>query len=138
LALWLSEQGKPLAADSWEAIFAQASARCRKFGFDLEVTPHVLRHTFAVHMLAMLIRVQVGALFDSPEDTQGALSDPSTAGGAAYRRLAGDPLWTLKQLLGHASITSTAIYLSNVMEAQRLVDDAIARYADEMAGLLDE
>ncbi|HLW01596.1 MAG TPA: tyrosine-type recombinase/integrase [Ktedonobacterales bacterium] len=138
LALWLTEQGLPMKTDSWEAIFAQASVRCRQFGFDLEVTPHMLRHTFAVHMLAMLIEEQIGALFPSSGEELGAISDPSTAGAAAYRRLAGDPLRTLQRLLGHASITSTMIYLSNVMEAQKLVDNAIHRYATALSALLGE
>ncbi len=138
LALWLNEQGLPIQTDSWEAIFAQASARCQRFGFDLEVTPHMLRHTFAVHMLAKLIEVQIGKLFASRQEGDETAFDPATAGIAAYRRLAGDPLRTLQRLLGHASITSTMIYLTNVMEAQELVDQAIERYAASMDILLGE
>jgi site-specific recombinase XerD len=125
MSLWLTEQGMPMTSDAWEAIFAQASARCRRLGYDLYVTPHMLRHTFAVHMLAQLIRAQIGALFERPPD------DPSLRADA-YRRLAGDPLRTLQKLLGHATITSTYIYLDNVLEAQALVDDALDRYADAL------
>ena len=125
MSLWLTEQGMPMKSDSWEAIFAQASARCCRFGYDLYVTPHMLRHTFAVHMLASLIRAQIGALFERPPD------DPSLRADA-YRRLAGDPLRTLQKLLGHATITSTYIYLDNVLEAQALIDDALDRYADAL------
>lgn len=125
MSLWLTEQGMPMTSDAWEAIFAQASARCCRLGYDLYVTPHMLRHTFAVHMLAQLIRAQIGALFERPPD------DPSMRADA-YRRLAGDPLRTLQKLLGHATITSTYIYLDNVLEAQALVDDALDRYADAL------
>ena len=46
----------PVQPNSWEVIFARASDRCRSFGFDISISPHQLRHTFAVHMLAMLIQ----------------------------------------------------------------------------------
>ena len=131
MSLWLTEQGVPMASDAWEAIFAQASARCCRLGYDLYVTPHMLRHTFAVHMLAQLIRAQVGALFERPPD------DPSVRADA-YRRLAGDPLRTLQKLLGHATITSTYIYLENVLEAQALIDDALNRYADALMPSMEE
>ncbi len=82
-------------------------------------------------MLAQLIRAQIGALFERPPD------DPSVHADA-YRRLAGDPLRTLQKLLGHATITSTYIYLDNVLEAQALIDDALDRYADSLVPSLDE
>jgi len=37
--LWLSEHGTPMTSDNWEAIFAQASERCCRLGYDLYVTP---------------------------------------------------------------------------------------------------
>jgi site-specific recombinase XerD len=128
--LWLTEHGTPMTSDNWEAIFAQASARCCRLGYELYVTPHMLRHTFAVHMLAQLIRAQIGVLFERPAD------DPSRRADA-YRRLAGDPLRTLQKLLGHATITSTYIYLDNVLEAQALIDDALDRYAGELVPSLE-
>jgi integrase len=91
----------------------------------------MLRHTFAVHMLAQLIRAQIGALFERPPDNSSVRAD-------AYRRLAGDFLRTLQKLLGHATITSTYIYLDNVLEAQDLIDDALDRYADALAPSLEE
>lgn len=131
MSLWLTEQGTPMTSDAWEAIFAQASTRCCRLGYELYVTPHMLRHTFAVHMLAQLIRAQIGALFERPSEEADQRAD-------AYRRLAGDPLRTLQKLLGHASITSTYIYLENVLEAQALIDDALERYADSLALPLEE
>lgn len=131
MSLWLTEQGSPITSDNWEAIFAQASARCSLLGYELYVTPHMLRHTFAVHMLAQLIRAQIGALFERPTDDLSRHAD-------AYRRLAGDPLRTLQKLLGHATITSTYIYLDNVLEAQALIDDALDRYAGELVPFLEE
>ncbi|MCR5860468.1 hypothetical protein [Mesorhizobium sp. J428] len=86
------------------------------------MTPHTLRHTFAVNMLSMLIREQIGTVFD-PHDRH----------GAAYRRMLGDPLQKLQHLLGHASITSTYIY-PGLDEAQELVEVAVDRWADDTAG----
>jgi integrase len=51
--LWLTEGGLPMPMAAWEAVFMRASARCRRFGLDIDVTPHMLRHTFAVHMLTL-------------------------------------------------------------------------------------
>lgn len=59
LALWLTEGGLPMPMTSWQAVFRRASARCRGFGINIEVTPHMLRHSFAVHMLTLLLREQV-------------------------------------------------------------------------------
>jgi integrase len=53
LALWLTEGGLPMPMAAWEAVFRRASARCRSFGIDIDVTPHMLRHTFAVHLLTL-------------------------------------------------------------------------------------
>ena len=92
-------------------------------GIEVEVTPHTLRHTFAVNMLSMLIREQIGSVFD-PQDQH----------GAAYRRILGDPLQKLQHLLGHASITSTYIYLDSLAEAQELVEAAADRWAEDTAG----
>ena len=121
--LWLTEGGQPVPSATWEAAFRRACARCRRFGITIDVTPHTLRHAFAVNMLSMLIREQIGVVFD-PQDRH----------GAAYRRILGDPLQKLQHLLGHASVTSTHIYLDSLAEAQELVDAAADRWADDTAG----
>jgi site-specific recombinase XerD len=120
MALWLNETGRPMTAAAWAAVFRRASMRCRALGIDRDVTPHALRHTFAVHMLSMLIREQIGAvLVDSPSDEPGS---------AAYRRMIGDPLQKLQRLLGHASIASTYIYLDGLEESRALVEAAAERW----------
>ncbi|WP_371422407.1 tyrosine-type recombinase/integrase [Tardiphaga sp.] len=121
--LWLTETGRPMPVATWEIAFTRASERCRRFGIDIAVTPHMLRHTFAVNMLSMLIRTQIGAVFQ-----------PSDRHGAAYRHILGDPLRTLQHLLGHASITSTYIYLDSLAEAQELVEAAAERWSDAVTG----
>jgi site-specific recombinase XerD len=120
-SLWLTERGQPVSSGTWEVAFRRASQRCQAFGLDITVTPHMLRHTFAVNMLSMLIREQVGKIFN-----------PTDAHGAAYRQMLGDPLRHLQHLLGHANITSTYIYLDSLAEAQELVDVAADRWTDEL------
>lgn len=123
MALWLTETGSPVSARAWEAVFQRASARCRALGHPVEASPHTLRHTFAVHMLSLLIREQIGSLQEP------GAADPAMA---AYRRLLGDPLQHLQRLLGHRSVTTTYIYLDSLSEAQWLIDDAVERWAQEI------
>ncbi len=122
--LWLTETGAVMTPWGWAAVFRRASKRCRSFGIDIDVTPHMLRHSFAVHMLSMLIRAQLGMVM---QDRSGG-----AAGDAAYRRMIGDPLQKLQRLMGHASITSTHIYLSSLDESRALVDAAINDWADAL------
>lgn len=111
--LWLSEIGMPVQPNSWEVIFARASDRCRSFGFDISISPHQLRHTFAVHMLAMLIqhRLRDAALPAGPME--------------GYRQVLGDPLQQVQRLLGHASLSTTYIYLDHIATRADTVDAAV-------------
>jgi site-specific recombinase XerD len=119
--LWLSNGGDPMRPAAWEAVFLRADMRCRALDLDLHITPHMLRHTFAVHMLSLLIRAQIGE----------GVGDRDRH-GAVYRRVIGDPLQKLQRLLGHSSITSTYIYLDSLEESRSLVDAAALRWADDL------
>jgi site-specific recombinase XerD len=112
--LWLTEVGQPVQPNSWEAIFARASRRCADAGMAIRVSPHQLRHSFAVHMLAMLIQHR----------TRDAAIDPTTP-MEGYRRLLGDPLQQVQRLLGHASLTTTYIYLDHIATRADTVDAAV-------------
>ncbi|WP_287172348.1 site-specific integrase [Mesorhizobium sp.] len=118
--LWLSEVGLPVQPNSWEVIFARASARCRSFGFDVSISPHQIRHSFAVHMLAMLIqhRLRDAALPAGPME--------------GYRQVLGDPLQQVQRLLGHASLATTYIYLDHIATRADTVDAAV----EELLALL--
>lgn len=111
--LWLTEVGQPVLPNSWEAIFARASRRCDDAGLPIRVSPHQLRHTFAVHMLAMLI--------------QQRLREAGSPIGAmeGYRQLLGDPLQQVQRLLGHASLATTYIYLDHIASRADTVDAAV-------------
>lgn len=112
-ALWLTEVGQPVKPNSWEAIFARASRRCAEAGHPMQVHPHRLRHSFAVHMLAMLIDRR--------------LREAAAPVGAmeGYRRLLGDPLQQVQRLLGHASLTTTYLYLDHVATQADTLDTAV-------------
>jgi site-specific recombinase XerD len=113
-ALWLSEVGLPITPNSWEAVFARASRRCQAAGLAYDVSPHQLRHSFAVHMLALLIRQRFGEAHKDQD-----------LSGAAYRRLLGDPLQQVQRLLGHSSLATTYIYLDHLAGCQDTVDAAV-------------
>ncbi|MGE4302712.1 MAG: tyrosine-type recombinase/integrase [Novosphingobium sp.] len=123
LALWLTETGPPMTMAAWEAVFMRASARCRKLGLDIDITPHMLRHSFAVHMLGLLLREQVAW----------TVGGGAAHAGAAYRRLIGDPLLKLQRLMGHSRIESTYIYLDHLDDAQAIVEAAVDQWGLELA-----
>ncbi|WP_312030531.1 site-specific integrase [Methylosinus sp. H3A] len=113
--LWLTEVGQPVQPNTWEATFTRACRRCSAAGFPMQVSPHRLRHAFAVHMLAMLIQNRL-------RDASVAAGD---AGTEAYHRMLGDPLQQVQRLLGHASLTTTYIYLDHVAGHADTVDAAM-------------
>jgi site-specific recombinase XerD len=119
---WLSEIGQPVRPNSWEAIFARASSRCATAGHPLKLSPHLLRHSFAVHMLAMLIREHIRSDGQAP------------AGADGYRQLIDDPLRRVQRLLGHANLATTSIYLDHLSSCSDTIDTAVA----EMLALLGE
>ena len=121
-ALWLTEIGLPVEPNSWEAAFARASRRCAAAGLPIKVSPHQLRHTFAVHMLAMLIHHRL----------RDATGEAPGSGMEGYRRLLGDPLQQVQRLLGHASLTTTYIYLDHIAARADTVDAAV----DELLSLI--
>ena len=113
----MTEIGLPIQPNSWEAAFARASRRCANAGVPLRINPHQLRHTFAVHMLAMLIQHRL-------RDADG---EAQTANMEGYRQLLGDPGLpaAVQRLLGHASLTTTYIYLDHIATRADTVDAAV-------------
>ena len=127
LALWLSADGLPVAPATWQSVFARANARCERLGIGVSVTPHALRHSFAVHMLGLLLRQTVAALGEDPARTH--------TSAQVKRLLVGNPLRRLQLLLGHAQEATVYTYLDVLDEAQEIVASALARW-EAQAGAL--
>jgi site-specific recombinase XerD len=125
LALWLGSDGTPVASSTWQSVFARANARCARFDVDVAITPHVLRHSFSVHMLGLLLRQTVVALGGDP--------GRHYSSAQVKRLLVGNPLRTLARLLGHASEGSVYAYLDVLDEAQEIVWAALDQW-DAQAG----
>jgi integrase len=51
--------------------------------------------------------------------------DDPASGAEGYRRLLGDPLQQVQRLLGHASLTTTYIYLDHIAARADTVDAAV-------------
>ncbi len=125
VGLWMSDRGSMLSQESWRGIFKDACARCAAFGFPMEVTPHTLRHTFAVHMLQRLIETMI-----SKTDIAQLKADVDAA---KYRRLIADPLRILQRMLGHSSLETTYQYLTHLDEAVEIADLALDLWQIDLA-----
>jgi site-specific recombinase XerD len=122
LALFLGRAAKPVRPQAWERVFEAACDRCASFNSTElpgvgRVTPHTLRHTFAVHTLSALLQEQVrrGEIQGEP-------------GAMALRHVAENPLRRLQKLMGHAHVATTYTYLDCLDEANELVDAALERW----------
>lgn len=106
-ALWLSEQGLPVAVSTWKNLFREANRRCTAHGLGLRAYPHLLRHTFAVITLEQLQRGHIAELGELSEKQRGH-----------YTRVFGDPLDWVRRRLGHRSVLTTQIYLHALAELE--------------------
>jgi site-specific recombinase XerD len=124
-ALWQTEVGQPMRPNSWEKVFARASARCRAAGRPADVSPHQLRHSFAVHMLAMLVQRRTAEAASTADDMN------------IYHQLISDPLQQVQRLLGHASLNTTMRYLHHVASRADTIEVAVeallARFEGKVA-----
>jgi site-specific recombinase XerD len=124
LAWPLTAAGGPMV--DWSDVFDPATDRCRRFdpGFP-RVTPHTLRHTFAVHTLRRLVSQTVRRVREHE-------ADPALDVLAGYWRVH-DPLLALRDLLGHASVTTTQVYLHAIDPTRLLasVDEEFEAGIDE-------
>ncbi|MEV0901582.1 hypothetical protein [Actinoplanes sp. NPDC049802] len=112
LWLWLAEDGTPFQPHSWEAVYRAASQRCQtvltgRVAQPPWFTPHMARHSFALHMLVVLQHALDRRFGLSPEERR------------AMRELYGDVWGLVRDLLGHASEETTrTIYAAPVADLQ--------------------
>jgi len=128
LALWLGDDGLPLHPAAWQAVFTRANERCAGFGLGMRATPHMLRHSFAVHMLGLLLRQTVAALGEA--HTAGSLTSAQVK-----RLLVGNPVRKLQLLLGHRNEVTVYTYLDVLDEAQEIVALALEQWETQASGL---
>jgi site-specific recombinase XerD len=103
--LFVRSNGAPVDLDAWREVFDAASARCRAFESRFpRVTPHVLRHTFAVETLRVLT---LNAMRRARRLADVSGADPLLM--SVLRR--NDPLLIVRDMLGHQSLKTTEMYL---------------------------
>ncbi|MCT1378276.1 tyrosine-type recombinase/integrase, partial [Microbacterium sp. p3-SID337] len=120
LALFVMQGGHGPSKNRFNETFNDASERVALFGprqdappAHLSVTPHVLRHTFAVRMLAALMR-----------------HGRETAGDPNIHLT--QPLLVVQELLGHARRDTTELYLRHAHRYSDQVADVIRDAAVRM------
>ncbi|MFV8246847.1 tyrosine-type recombinase/integrase [Mycolicibacterium peregrinum] len=137
LSLFVGKGGRPPSQRRWHQYFEDANDRLAAFANSTPtmppaVTPHDLRHTFAVVMLRSLQR----------RAAQLEQSRHRTGFGTISEHIVHNPLLTLQRLLGHASPSTTMIYLRFVDESDELIQRAFESWSDDTrdyaAYVLDE
>ncbi len=110
--LFLNEDGLPMTDEAVRATFNRASERCTTLlGEEIDVTPHTLRHTFAVHMLSVLLREHMRV-----RDLATLRATRDRVGIDVFRELAINPLRILMSLLGHKTVETTYGYLTHIVD----------------------
>ena len=131
LSLFVGTTGKPPSQRSWHNTFTQANRRLQHFEGTSHynrrpISPHDLRHTFAVVLLQHL---QLRAV---------QKSRPGGAGhGTLSEHIISNPLLTVQRLLGHASPSTTMIYLRYLEEADALIQRAFDAWGDPLKDYSD-
>tara|TARA_B100000953_G_scaffold241264_1_gene202906 strand:- start:931 stop:1956 length:1026 start_codon:yes stop_codon:yes gene_type:complete len=121
--LWINQSGDLMGIGGWEKVFENASERS-----GVKVTPHTLRHTFAVYMLCALLRRHHDSMKikdDVRRLTEGGRGD-------VYATIFGDPLRALQRLLGHKHYETTFIYLDILSADDFVIDEALRIFEDTL------
>jgi integrase len=106
LSLFVGRGGFPPSQRRWHQYFEEANNRLASFEgqvpvMPVAIRPHDLRHTFAVVMLRSL----------QQRAAQLERSRPKHGFGTISEHIIHNPLLTLQRLLGHASPSTTMVYL---------------------------
>lgn len=121
LALLVSRRGLPPGIKRWNRLFADGRVRVENINHrdqpprHVHVTPHTMRHSYAVRMLAALMK------------------EGRARSGDPYYLLA-NPVLTVKELLGHASVQTTQHYLFAAETWTEELPRALATTAADLIG----
>lgn len=129
VSLFIGGSGRQPSQRSWHQVFAQANERLHRLDIlseDRTITPHDLRHTFAVVLLQSL---QKRALNHDLAIGSGS--------GTISEHIIFNPLLALQRLLGHASPETTMKYLRFVDESDVLVQKAFEEWDDPLKDFSD-
>jgi site-specific recombinase XerD len=123
LSLFVGVNGLQPSQRAWHERFARANERVASLAGQLPelsfpATPHDLRHTFAVVMLRSLQRRAVEQTAHGPGH------------GTMSEHVVFNPLLTLQRLLGHASPSTTMVYLHYLDDTQQLIEHAFEAWDD--------
>lgn len=131
-ALFLGQTGLMLGESAWTKVFRAASDRVARFPEAAQtargVSAHDFRHTFAVRMMGHLMRAGVAAY----QERVNRGENPQQSLGEA---LSLNPLITLQHRLGHASPSTTAVYLRYVEDAKAIIERVLVEWDDEVGQL---
>ncbi|MCX5370137.1 MULTISPECIES: tyrosine-type recombinase/integrase [unclassified Streptomyces] len=113
--LALQADGTPFT--DWGTVFRRTSERIRR---DFEprfpiVTPHTLRHTFAMRTLEKLVKGYY-------QRAAALVADTHSDAALALYLTKHDPMLVLRDLMGHTSVTTTEIYVAR-LDVQRIYRD---------------
>lgn len=128
LGLFLGRGGLPISLRAWHATFEAATQRTLELtpdqlgGRRTRITPHDLRHTFAVIMLRGLMDV---ALAREADRRAGAVG-PATLS----EHISINPRLTVQRLLGHSNPATTMIYLRYIEDTDALVQSVFESWND--------
>lgn len=114
--LFLSERGTRLSASAFESLFRSI---CADTQGKVSVTPHGMRHTFAIYQLEAMIKKMI----QKP--------DKKDIRDSIYKKMMEDPLRLLQKMLGHKHITTTYIYLDFLDENEALVEESLESWLGE-------
>lgn len=135
LGLFLGRGGLPVSRRAWHTTFAAASRRTLEMapnemgGRRTRITPHDLRHTFAVVLLKALTDVALAREADRRAGNLG----PATLS----EHIAINPRLTVQRLLGHSNPATTMIYLRYIEDTDALIQDVFESWSDAATTFAD-
>lgn len=128
VGLFVGRGGLPISLRAWHAAFEAASRRVMELASDqmggrrVRVTPHDLRHTFAVVLLKQLTERSLAKEVQRQADGLGAAT--------VSEHMAINPRLTVQRLLGHSDPATTMVYLRYIEDTNAMIQDAFEAWDD--------